>query len=170
MKAGCIATWVALALIAASWACRLAWITVPALDDAGKHAAEALYLAELEQQLHAVPVTVPTTIESIATEVHRRASRLLIWIALGLGLCLMALLSPRSRSSAAVASGLVFLVGWIELDAYAQVGLLQGLDLKLRLVQADGMRLLRFAVVDAVLPLVVAGAVAAIALAALRRA
>lgn len=169
MKAGCVATRIGLVLITASWACRLVWIAVPALDGAGSHAAEALYLAELDQQFHAVPVTGPPTIESIATEVHRRTSRLLIWIGLGLGLCLMALLSPRSRNSAAVASGLVFLVGWIELDAYAQVGLLRGLDLKWRLVQADGMRRVQFAVVDAILPLIVAGAIAAIAVTALRR-
>jgi len=164
------ATWIALVLIAASWAVRLAWVAAPALSGVGNHAAEALYLAELEQQQRAAPVTLPPTIESIAAEVHRHASRRFVWIGLGLGLCLVAALSPCSRCSAAAASGLVFLVGWIELDAYAYSGLVQGLDLKLRLVHGDGMRLLQFAVVDAALPLIVAGAVATIAVTALRRA
>lgn len=169
MRSPHAATWVALALVAAAWTCRVLWIAIPALDGAGSHAAEAIYLAELEQQRRGEPIAGPPSIESIATEVHRRTSRLLIWIGVGVGLCLVAALSPRSRTSATVASGLVFLLGWIQLDAYAQVGLLLGLDLKLRLVRDDGARLLQFVVVDAILPLVVALAVAATAIAALRR-
>lgn len=170
MKPARIATWVALVLVVVAWTCRLIWLAAPTPDSAGRHAAEAVYLAELEQQHLAQPISEAPTIESIATEVHRRAVRLLSWIGLGLGLCLVAALSARSRASAIVASGLVFLLGWIRLDAYVHVGLLQGLDLKLRLVQGHGMRLLQFIVVDAILPVVVACAVAATVIAAARRA
>jgi hypothetical protein len=165
-----VATWAALALVTAAWTCRLVWIATPALDAAGQHAAEALYLAELDQQYLALPISTEPTIESIATAVHRRAVRVLVWIGLGLGLCLIAFLSSRSRRAATVASGLLFLLGWVRLDAYAHVGLIHGLDQKLRLVQDHGLRLVQFIVVDAVLPLVVTCAVVTTVLAALRRA
>src|SRR5215470_16824829 len=89
--------WIALGLIAAAWMCRLLWLTVPSLDDINRHAAEALYLAELDQQRAGLPISPAPGIEAIATEVHRRATRLLIWIGLGLGLCAAAALAPRSR-------------------------------------------------------------------------
>ncbi|HYS11995.1 MAG TPA: hypothetical protein VEN28_01695 [Burkholderiaceae bacterium] len=170
MKPASAATWVALALVAAAWLCRLLWIAVPALDVSVNHAAEALYLAELEYQHHGVAIVEAPSIESIATEVHRRTARVLIWIGLGLGLCLVAALAPHSRRVMIVVAGLVYLLGWIRLDAYAHVGLLQGLDLKLRLVQNDAGRLLQFAVIDGVLPLLVTCAIATTSALALRRA
>jgi len=161
MKSAGVVTWVALVLIAAAWTCRLAWIALPALDGAVNHAAEALYLAELAQQHDAVAIPAPPTIESIAREVHRRAARLLLWVGLGLGLCLVAALSARAQRVAILASATVFYAGWIGLDAYAQVGLWRGLDLKLRLVQNDTARLIQFVVIDALLPFMVTTAAAA---------
>ena len=148
----------ALAIVAAAWLCRLAWLTVPALDATVRHAAEALYLAELDAQRSAPTGldAAPPTIESIASEVHRRTTRLLLWIGLGLGLCLAAALQPNARGLAVFASAAVFLAGWIGLDAYRYVGLLHGLDLKMRLVGTDPPRLTRFLVLDGVLPAVVA--------------
>jgi hypothetical protein len=170
MKQTCTAAWVALVLVFAVWLCRLAWIVVPALDDANHHAAEALYLVELDPRKRTDWAFGPPTFESIAVEVHRRTARLLVWVGLGLGLCLVAAMSPFSRRVATVAAGLVYLLGWIRLDAYAYVGLLRGLDQKLRLVQNDELRLLQFAVVDGILPLVVACAIATTLAAAVRRA
>jgi hypothetical protein len=167
MTAKALVVWIALALVSAAWGCRLLWVAAPALGGDGHLAAEALYLAELNQQRLAAPAVAPT-LEAIATEVHRRATRLLIWIGLGLALCLAAAFAARSRGAITVAAGLVYLLGWIQLDAYAQVGLLQGLDLKLRLVQNDGERLLQFAVVDGVLPVVVTCAIATTVFAAIR--
>jgi hypothetical protein len=169
MKPGCTATRVALALLFVVWLCRLAWIVVPGLDDASHHAAEALYLAELNPHKQPDSVFGPPTLESIAAEVHRRTARLLVWVGLGLGLCLVAALSLPSRRVATVAAGLVYLLGWVRLDAYAYVGLLRGLDQKLRLVQNDELRLLQFALVDGILPLVVACAIATTVAAALGR-
>jgi hypothetical protein len=163
------AAWVALGLVAGAWLVRLAWIAIPELEGAVNHAAEALYLAELADQHRAVPVAAAPTVESIATEVHRRTVRLLIWIGMGLGLCMVAALAPRSRRVTVVAAGLLFLLGWFRLDAYAYLGLLHGLDLKLRLVQNDQLRLVHFAVVDGLLPVVVAGTTATMVIAALRR-
>ena len=150
--------WAALAIVAAAWLCRLAWLTVPALDATARHAAEALYLAELDAQRSASTSldAAPPTVESIASEVHRRATRLLVWIGLGLGLCLAAALRPNARGLIVFASAAVFLVGWIGLDAYRHVGVLHGLDLKMRLVGADPPRLTRFLVLDGLLPAVVA--------------
>jgi hypothetical protein len=167
MKSAGAVTWVALVLIAAAWTCRLAWIALPALDGTVNHAAEALYLAELAQQRDAVAIAAPPTIESIAREVHRRAAHLLLWIGLGLGLCLVAALSARAQRLAILASAMVFFAGWIGLDAYAQVGLLRGLDLKLRLVQNDPARLIQFVVIDALLPFLVTSAAAATLMAVL---
>lgn len=155
-------TQVALLLIALAWACRLAWSAVPALCCTDNIAAEALYLAELEQQRSGAAVPVAPTLEAIAREVHGRATRVSIWIGLGLGLCLVAALVPRSRPAATIASGVLFLAGWVGLDAYAHVGLLHGLDLKARLIQQDLARLVRFVVVDACLPVLVAAAVLAV--------
>ena len=169
MKQTGTAAWVALLLLLAVWLCRLAWIVVPALDDANHHAAEALYLLELDPHSQVVSPIGPPTFESIAVEVHRRTARLLVWVGLGLGLCLVAALSPASRHVTTVAGGLVYLLGWVRLDAYAYVGLLRGLDQKLRLVQSDELRLLQFAVVDGILPLVAACAITTTLVAALRR-
>lgn len=162
-------TWMALVVVAGAWACRLACVAVPALGDTGNPAAEALYLAELDGQAASRAVSGPPTIATIANEVHQRATRLLIWIGLGLALCLVGAISRQGRCSAIVVSALLFLIGWINLDAYAHVGLLRGLDLKLRLVEHDTARLLRFLVLDGVLPLIVASAAVATVAVALKR-
>lgn len=169
MRRACAVAWVALSLLAAAWLVRLSWILVPALDGAPHHAAEALYLAELDQQRRATPILAAPSIESIASEVHRRSAILALWIGLGLGICLAGALARPWRPLTSVVSGLIYLAGWIQLDAYAHFGLLQGLDLKLRLVQHDRLRLAQFAVVDAFLPLLVTCAVAVALLAALDR-
>jgi hypothetical protein len=161
-------TWMALALVACAWFGRLACVAVPGLGDSANPAAEALYLAELGAQADSRAVSGPPTIATIAGEVHLRATRLLIWIGLGLALCLVGAISRQGRSSAIVVSALLFLIGWINLDAYAHVGLLRGLDLKLRLVGHDTARLLRFVVLDGVLPLIVAFAAVVTVIAALK--
>lgn len=150
--------WTALAIVTAAWLCRLASLSVPALDATARHAAEALYLAELDAQRSAPTslAAAPPTIESIASAVHRRTTRLLVWIGLGLGLCLAAALQPHARRLIVLASAAVFLAGWIGLDAYRHVGLLHGFDLKMRLVGADPLRLTQFLVLDGLLPALVA--------------
>lgn len=161
-------TWIALGLVVGAWICRLACVVVPGLGDTGNPAAEALYLAELDAQAGSRAVSGPPTIASIANEVHLRATRLLIWIGLGFAVCLVGAFSRRGRSSAVIVSALLFLIGWVNLDAYAHVGLLRGLDLKLRLVEHDTGRLLRFVVLDGVLPLLVASAAAVTLVATLK--
>jgi len=152
--------WSALAVLVFAWCCKLVAV---AARDTGL-AAQALYFAELAIQRRRVATPIePPTVESIATQVHKRTIRQLGWIGGGLALCALAALNARWRRAAVVASSGFYVGGWMLLDGYIDVGLLLGLDLKLRLVRGDPARMFDFLVFDIMLP----GGVATMAVAVL---
>jgi len=145
--------WSALAIVVFAWTCKLLAV---AARETGL-AAQALYFAELaSERREAAPSSPAPTVEAIATEVHKRTVRQLGWIGGGLMLCALAALSAPARLAAIAASSVLYVAGWMLLDGYFDVGLVEGLDLKLRLVRGDRARMFDFLVFDVALPGVVA--------------
>jgi hypothetical protein len=145
-------SWIGLSILLLAWSVKgLSVVT----RETGL-AAQALYFTELAMQRAAAPIAAPPTVESIATEVHRRAVRQLFWVGSGLALCWLGIRRVRYRIAAVMASSALFLAGWMLFEDYVHLGLILGLDLKLRLVQGDVSRLGEFVMLDAILPALVA--------------
>lgn len=141
--------WLAL-VVTVGWSLRLAWAIAPVVTGDYWKAIEAFIEFELGEAKGLSSEEEREIRDRIGAEMRGRLLAVLGW---GLSGLLLSILSLRmNRPAIAIAtSSVLFLAGWLLQPAFLNVGLIDGLTLKVRTI-STASQLFTFAVFDVIMP------------------